>query len=390
MEKGIIKEIEKELLELEEKKLYRRMVTIDSTHDRWVKIQDRWVLLLCSNNYLGLANHPRVKKAVVEAINRYGFGSPASRLVAGNTVLHEELERRLAKFKQTECALLFSTGYMANIGVISAICNSPEDLIVSDKLNHASIIDGLLLSRAQFATFRHNDVEHLESILKRKKARRKLIVVDGVFSMDGDIAPLRNIADIAEKYDALLMVDDAHATGVIGETGRGSVEYWNLYGRIDIQMGTLGKALGGFGAFVAVNYKLREYLINRVRPFIFTTSLPIPVVAGVMEALNILEENPDLVKRLRSNVVKFVKGLQEIGLDVKDQKTAIIPIIVGDEERALKMSKLLFEEGVFVSAIRPPTVPKGTSRLRVTLMASHTDEDIDFAINAFKKVISKV
>ncbi|MGB9806964.1 MAG: 8-amino-7-oxononanoate synthase [Thermosulfidibacteraceae bacterium] len=386
MKKRIIEELARELLELEEKKLYRKMVTIESPQDRWVKIEGRWVLLLCSNNYLGLASHPRVIEKAIEAMKIYGFGNPASRLVSGNTKLHEELEEKLARFKETESVLLFSTGYMANIGIISAICNSPEDLVISDKLNHASIIDGLMLSKAQFATFRHNDLEHLEKILKGKKGRRKLIVVDGVFSMDGDIAPLRDIANLAEEYEALLMVDDAHATGVIGERGRGSVEYWNLYGKIDIQMGTLGKALGGFGAFAAVDRTLKEYFINKVRPFIFTTSLPIPVVAGVMEALNILEENPELIKKLRRNVENFVKGLKKLGFDVKDQGTAIVPIIAGEEERALKMSKLLFEEGVFITAIRPPTVPKGTSRLRVTLTASHTDEDIEFALRAFEKV----
>lgn len=382
-------DILKELEELKVKKLYRQMTTIESPQDRWVRINGKNVLLLCSNNYLGLANHPRVIEAVIKATQEYGFGAPASRLVSGNTVLHELLEEELAEFKGTESALLFSTGYMANIGIISAICNSSEDIVISDKLNHASIIDGLFLSKAQFATFRHNDVDHLEKILKTKNARRKLIVVDGVFSMDGDIAPLKDIVEVAEKYEALVMVDDAHATGVIGETGRGSVEYWNIYGRIDIQMGTLGKALGGFGAFAAVSKTLKEYMINKVRPFIFTTSPPIPVVAGVLEALRILRESPELVKRLRENVKKLVKGLKEIGLDVKDNGTAIIPIIIGDEEKTLNISRKLLEKGVYVGAIRPPTVPKGTSRLRVTLMATHTEEDIEFALSAFKKVLGE-
>ncbi len=386
----MLEAFEKELEELKKRNLYRNLIRIDSTQGPEVVINGRKVILMCSNNYLGLANHPRVIDAAKKAMDIYGYGAVASRLVSGNMTIHEEFERKAADFKKCERALLFNCGYMANVGVISSICDSAEDLVVSDKLNHASIIDGLMLSKARFATFRHNDVEHLEKVLKAKKARRKLVVVDGVFSMDGDIAPLREIVEVSRKYGALVMVDDAHATGVIGETGRGSCEYWDLWGEIDIQMCTLGKALGGFGAFVCGSRVIIDYLINKCRPFIYTTALPVPVVAAAVESIKILEEDPGLVKRLREDVVCFVEGLRSIGLDVKDNGTAIVPVIIGDEKKCLAFSRRLFELGVYVAAIRPPTVPKGTSRLRVTLMATHTKEHIERAIDAFKKVAEEV
>ncbi|WP_197585800.1 8-amino-7-oxononanoate synthase [Thermosulfidibacter takaii] len=366
------------------------MVTVESSQCSEVTINGKPVVLMCSNNYLGLANHPRLIQVAREAMEKYGFGSVASRLVSGNMSIHEEFERLIAEFKGTERGLLFNSGYVANIGVISTICDSAEDLVISDKLNHASIIDGLMLSRANFATFRHSDLEHLEKILKTRKARRKLIVVDGVFSMDGDIAPLRDIVELAERYEAFVMVDDAHATGVIGETGRGSVEYWDLYGRIDIQMGTLGKALGGFGAFVCGNGVLIEYLINKCRPFIYTTALPVPVVAAAIASVKLLMDDPSMVKILRKNVQYFVNRLKRIGFDVKDQGTAIVPIVIGDEAKCLAMSKRLFELGVYVAAIRPPTVPRGTSRLRVTLMATHTRDHLDKALEAFERAASEI
>ena len=386
----MLEEFKRELEELKGKNLYRSLVRIDSPQGPEVVINERKVILMCSNNYLGLANHPRVIDAAKKAMDTYGYGAVASRLVSGNMAVHEEFEKKAAAFKRCERTLLFNCGYMANVGVISSICDSAEDLVVSDKLNHASIIDGLMLSRAHFATFRHNDVEHLEKILKTKKARRKLVVVDGVFSMDGDIAPLREIVEVARRYGALVMVDDAHATGVIGETGRGSCEYWDLWGEIDIQMCTLGKALGGFGAFVCGSRVIIDYLVNKCRPFIYTTALPVPVVAAAIESIRILEEKPELVKKLRENVVLFVEGLRSIGLAVRDNGTAIVPVIIGDEKKCLEFSKRLFELGVYVAAIRPPTVPKGTSRLRVTLMATHTREHIERALNAFKKAAEEV
>ncbi|NPA15290.1 MAG: 8-amino-7-oxononanoate synthase [Deferribacteres bacterium] len=375
-----------ELERLKESRLFRFLRRIDSPQAPEVVLDGKKVILMCSNNYLGLANHPEVVNAAVESMKRYGYGAVASRLVSGNMKIHEEFEEHIAAFKGAEAALLFNCGYMANIGVLSALCDSARDLIVSDKLNHASIIDGVMLSKAKFAFFRHNDPEHLEAILnaKRAKARRVLIVVDGVFSMDGDIAPLKDIVSLAERYEAMVMVDDAHATGVIGRTGRGSVEHWELYGRIDVQMGTLGKALGGFGAFVCGSRALIDYLINRCRPFIYTTALPVPVVAAARRAVELLEAHPEMVERLRSNVNYFVSSLKDMGFNVSSSKTAIIPVIIGDEEAALKMSELLLERGVFVAAMRPPTVPRGTSRLRVTLMATHTKNHLDRALEAFR------
>ncbi len=383
-------QLHEELEELKRRNLYRSMVTVDGPQGPEVVINGRKVILMCSNNYLGLANHPRILEAARRAMELYGYGAVASRLVSGNMRVHEEFEKIAAIFKKVEAALLFGSGYMANVGVISALCNSAEDLVVSDKLNHASIIDGLMLSKASFATFRHNDVEHLERILKKKRARRKLVVVDGVFSMDGDIAPLRDIVEVARKYDAMVMVDDAHATGVIGDTGRGSCEYWDLWGEVDIQMCTLGKALGGYGAFVCANDVVIDYLVNKCRPFIYTTALPVPVVAAATESINMLMEDPEPVRRLRANVERFVDGLKNIGLDVKDNSTAIVPVIVGDEGKCLALSKRLFELGVYVAAIRPPTVPKGTARLRVTLMATHASEHIERAIEAFAKAASEI
>ncbi len=378
--------LNKELEELRKRKLFRFLRRVDSSQGPEIILNGKRVVLMCSNNYLGLANHPEVIEAAVKSLKDYGYGAVASRLVSGNMKIHEEFEEHIAAFKGTESALLFNCGYMANIGVLSTICDSAQDLIISDRLNHASIIDGIMLSKAKFSFFRHNDLSHLEAILKSKrdKARRIMIVVDGVFSMDGDIAPLRDIVFLAERYGAMVMVDDAHATGVIGETGRGSVEYWNLYGRIDIQMGTLGKALGGFGAFVCGSRTLIEYLVNKCRPFIYTTALPVPVVAAAKRALEILENCPELVQNLKKNVNYFVENLKDMGFKVTSNDTAIVPIIIGDEEKALKMSELLLERGVFVAAMRPPTVPKGTSRLRVTLMATHTKEHLNRAIDAFE------
>ena len=379
-------QLKAELEELKEKGLYRSMRLVESPQEPEVVLDGRRVILLCSNNYLGLANHPRVKEAARRAMQAHGYGAVASRLVSGNMKVHREFEELIADFKGTEAALLFNCGYMANIGVISTICNSAEDLVISDKLNHASIIDGLMLSRASFATFKHNHLEHLEKILKTKRARRRLIVVDGVFSMDGDIAPLRDIVELAERYEAFVMVDDAHATGVIGETGRGSAEHWELQGKIDIQMGTLGKALGGFGAFVCAKKELIDYLINRCRPFIYTTALPVPVVAAAREAVLMLKEDPGMVKRLRSNVEFFVERLKKSGFAVKDQGTAIVPIIIiGDEKKCLRFSRRLLELGVYAAAIRPPTVPRGSSRIRATIMATHTREHLEKATEAFRR-----
>ncbi|HDD52795.1 MAG TPA: 8-amino-7-oxononanoate synthase, partial [Thermosulfidibacter takaii] len=343
----------------------------------------------CSNNYLGLADHPRLLRAAKEAIDRYGTSAVASRLVSGTMTLHEELEAALARFKGTQAALVFNCGYMANVGIVSSLLG-PEDVVFSDELNHASIIDGCRLSRARVVVFPHKDMNALEALLKREKGRRRMIVVDGVFSMDGDIAPLPDMVELAEDYGALLMVDEAHGTGVLGERGAGTVEHFGLTDRVPIQMGTLGKALGGFGAYVAGSDVLREYLINRARSFIFTTALPPADMAVALEAVRMVWEEPQRRRRLHQNVVYLVDGLKSLGFQVTNQGTAIIPVIIGPEDKTMDMSTKLLEYGVFVAGIRPPTVPPGTSRLRVTVMATHAQEDLDKALEAFERAGKEV
>jgi 8-amino-7-oxononanoate synthase len=362
---------------------YRSLKTIEGEQGPRVSMGGREIVLLCSNNYLGLANHPRLRRAAKDAVDRYGTSSAASRLVSGTMSLHQELEDALAEFKDADGALVFNCGYMANVGIISSL-SGPEDVVFSDELNHASIIDGCRLSRAKVAVYPHKDMDALEDLLRKEGGNRRLIVVDGVFSMDGDIASLPEIANLAEDYGAFLMVDEAHATGVLGERGAGTVEYFGLTERVPIQMGTLGKALGGFGAYVAGSKILREYLINKARSFIFTTALPPADMAVAMEAIRIVQQEPERRRRLHDNVAYFVEGLKSLGFDVTNQYTAVVPVIIGPEDKTMEMSHRLLERGVFVAGIRPPTVPPGTSRLRVTLMATHTREDLDMALEAFE------
>jgi len=363
---------------------YRFLRVIEGEQAPWVVIDQKRVILFCSNNYLGLANDLRLKEAAKKAISSFGTSAAASRLISGTMELHEKLENELANFKDTEAALVFNCGYMANVGIISSLVSS-EDVVFSDELNHASIVDGCRLSKAKIKIFKHKDMDHLEDLLKKENARRKLIVVDGVFSMDGDIAPLPEMVELSERYNAILMVDEAHATGVLGEKGAGSVEYFNLSDRVPVQMGTLGKALGSFGAYAAGSKILREYLINSARSFIFTTALPPAEMAVALEAIRIVQKEPGRRKRLHENVKKFVDGLKSLGYEVKNQGTAIVPVIIGPEDKTMKMSEALLKRGVFVAGIRPPTVPPGSSRLRVTLMATHSDEDIAYAVGAFEE-----
>ncbi|MEK7841116.1 MAG: 8-amino-7-oxononanoate synthase, partial [Deltaproteobacteria bacterium] len=370
--------IEQELSQLKDAGLYRCLSLIQSPQGPKVKINGTEVILLCSNNYLGLANHPKIKQAAIKAIEKYGFGSGASRLVSGNMELHAELEQRLARFKGAEAALVFNSGYHANIGIISALIGR-GDVIFSDKLNHASIIDGGILSRAKFIRYPHKDINALESLLKKHSSfnthHSTLIVTDGVFSMDGDIAPLKELLELAGKYNCILMVDDAHATGVLGANGKGTLEHFGIENPNIIQMGTLGKALGCFGAYVAGSKKLVDYLINRARSFIYTTSLPPSVCAAGIAALDIIENEPQLRVDLRNRVLYFRTELKQAGLDTLNSETQIIPILVGEAEKAARISRDLLDKGIFLQAIRPPTVPKGTSRLRVTLMANHSYDD---------------
>jgi len=374
---------EQELHDRDQRHLLRSLLRIGSRQGPRVSMNGNEVILLCSNDYLGLAGHPALAQAAHTALERYGAGSGASRLVSGNMDLHGELEHRIAGFKGTEAAILFNSGYAANTGVIPAIAGE-HDVILSDALNHASIIDGCRLSRAKTVVYRHGDLDHLESLLKGHAAcRRKLIVTDGVFSMDGDIAPLPGLVALAERYDAMLMVDDAHGTGVLGKRGRGTAEHFGLEGRVHIQMGTLGKAFGSFGAYVAGDRGLIAYLLNSSRSYIFSTSLPPAVCAASIAALEIVEQEPSRRDRLWQNRLRLADGLASQGIGIGASATPIIPIVAGSARNALKAAEGLLAGGVFAAAIRPPTVHDGSSRIRATVMATHSADDIDRAVAAF-------
>jgi len=362
---------------------WRELRRIEGPVDTWVTIDGMRVLALCSNNYLGLANHPGLAAAAARAAETYGVGAGASRLISGSLAIHRDLETRLARFEHTEAAVLFPTGYHANVGAITALVGR-GDAVFSDQLNHASIIDGCRLSGAEVHVYPHADAGALDALLAtRSTARRRLVVTDSVFSMDGDHAPLREICRVAGAHDAMVMVDEAHATGVEGPTGAGLVEALGLGDAVTVQMGTLGKALGAAGAFVAGSEALIALLVNRARSFIYTTALPPPVVAAVDAALDVVEREPERRARLATIAATLRARLAELGFEIPPGAGPIIPVITGSSERALAWSRGLLERGVFVQAIRPPTVPDGTARLRVTLMATHTDEDLAHAVAAF-------
>jgi 8-amino-7-oxononanoate synthase len=368
-------DIERRLEELRDQGLYRRMRCVSGPQGPRVLLDGRPVLLLCSNNYLGLADHPRVREAAAEAAMRYGASAGASRLISGNMTVHRRLEERLAQFEHAEACLLFGSGYLANAGVVSALAQS-GDVVFSDALNHASIIDGCRLSSAQTFVYDHCDVEHLEWGLREAGGRGSLIVTDGVFSMDGDVAPLVEIVELAQRYDARVMVDEAHGTGAIGPDGRGAVAAAGLEDEVDVIVGTLGKSLGSYGAYVCCDAELSKYLINTARTLIFSTALSPPAVAAAMAALELLREQPRRVEKLQRNGKLLRAALQEEGLPVPDGETQIVPVIVGDAGDALRASERALEQGVFAQAIRPPTVPDGTSRLRLAVMASHTKSEL--------------
>jgi glycine C-acetyltransferase/8-amino-7-oxononanoate synthase len=355
--------------------LYRRMRMVSGPQGPRVVLDGKPVLLLCSNNYLGLADHPRVREAAADAAMRWGAGAGASRLVSGNMTLHRRLEERIASFKGTQSALLFGSGYLANLGVIPALARRSE-IVFSDELNHASIIDGCRLAGADTVVYRHNDVEHLAWCLRNADERGALIVTDGVFSMDGDVAPLEEIVELARRHDVRVMVDDAHGTGTLGPGGRGSVAEAGLEGEVDVIVGTLGKALGSYGAYVACDHTLARYLVNSARPLIFSTGLPPSAAAAAMAALALLQEQPRRVERLTDNAATMRDELAREGFDVSGSETQIIPLIVGDADLALRICEAALERGVFAQAIRPPTVAEGTSRLRVAVMASHNRHEL--------------
>jgi 8-amino-7-oxononanoate synthase len=361
--------------ELRERGLHRRLRMISGPQGPSVLLDGRPVLLLCSNNYLGLADHPRVREAAAEAAMRWGAGAGASRLISGNMKLHRRLEERLAVFKDQEAALLFGSGYLANTGAIAALARNGE-VIFSDQLNHASIIDGCRLSRAETFAYRHADLDHLEWGLRKAEGRGSLIVSDGVFSMDGDIAPIEGLVRLAHRYDCRLMVDEAHATGAIGPSGRGSVAAAGLSDQVDVVVGTLGKALGSYGAYICGSRVLVDYLINVARPFIFSTAPPPPSVAAADAALEVLISNPHRVERLGANAKMMREALLAEGLPLAPSETQIVPVMVGDPELTVQLSELALERGVFAQGIRPPTVPEGTSRLRLATMATHRGSEL--------------
>jgi glycine C-acetyltransferase/8-amino-7-oxononanoate synthase len=358
------------LEELRERGLYRRLRLIEGPQGPRVLLAGREVLLLCSNDYLGLAANQRVREAAAEAALRWGAGAGASRLISGNMQPHRELETRLAAFKGFERALLFGSGYLANMGTIAALAG-PGEIVFSDELNHASIIDGCRLARAETVVYRHNDTEHLEALLRASAGTPALIVTDGVFSMDGDVAPLAELLELARRYGARLMVDEAHATGAIGPGGRGAVAAAGLSGEVDVVVGTLGKALGSYGAYVCASAETVDYLVNRARPFIFSTAPPPPAVGAARAALGVLEAEPERVERLAANARALREALGAEGLITGDSTTQIVPITVGEAEPTMDLCERALERGVFAQGIRPPTVPEGSSRLRFTVMATH-------------------
>ncbi|HDS15694.1 MAG TPA: 8-amino-7-oxononanoate synthase [Proteobacteria bacterium] len=363
----------------------RFLRTIDGPQQAHIMLAGRPVLLLCSNNYLALASHPRLKAGAQRATELDGASAGASRLISGTMRLHQELEEALAGFKKVPRALLFNSGYAANLALLTTFAEA-GDVIFSDALNHASIVDGCRLSRARLAVYRHNDLDHLEELLRREGApcRRRLIVTDSVFSMDGDLADLPGIAELGRRYDALVMVDDAHATGVLGTRGRGSAEHFGLDScALDLQMGTLGKALGSCGAYVAGAAPLIDYLINKARSFIYTTALPPAVLGASLAALEVLDEEPWRVTRLRELAAYLRRGLTTLGIVLRNDPTPIIPVPVGDPRRTMDLSNWFLERGVFIQGIRPPTVASGQSLLRVTVSADLEFSDLDLVLELF-------
>ncbi|HNA84052.1 MAG: 8-amino-7-oxononanoate synthase [Nitrospira sp.] len=373
---------EKHLQKLDDQHLLRRLRTIASATGPTVTLDGRDIILLSSNNYLGLATHPTVVNAAIEATRRYGAGAGAARLVCGTLTPHETLERTLAGFKGTEAALTFAAGYLANISVIPALIGK-DGLILADRLCHASLIDGCRLSGATFRVYHHRDMNHLEQLLARRPAgRRTLIVTDGLFSMDGDIAPMKDLVQLAERYGAELYVDDAHGTGILGRTGRGTLEHCEVESRVPYHMGTLSKALGSAGGYVTGSATFIAYLVNTCRAFIYTTAPPPATAAAATAAIQVIEQEPQRRASLWRNRERLAQGLLRLGFRLAASESPILPVIIGDPDRAMKLAQALLAQGVYAPAIRPPTVPPATSRIRFTITADHTDEQIDRALIA--------
>jgi glycine C-acetyltransferase len=374
-----------ELRDLRARGAWRWPRLLEGAQEPVARYDGRDVINLCSNNYLGLANHTDLKRAAVDAINTLGVGSGAVRTIAGNMAIHQQLEAELAAFKHTEAVLLYQSGFTANAGTVAAVLGK-DDVVVSDELNHASIIDGCRLSGAEKKIFPHKDVAAARRMLAEARgARQTLLITDGVFSMDGDIAPLPALVEAAEEFGAIMMVDDAHASGVVGRDGRGTVDHFNLHGRVHIQVGTLSKAFAGLGGYVAGSRVLIDYLMHRARPLLFSTSHPPSVAASALAAVRLVQRQPDLIARLWENTRFFKDGLKRLGFDTGLSETPITPVIVGDEQRAMTLSDRLFEEGVFALALAFPTVPRGRARVRTIVTAGHTREHLERALDAFAR-----
>jgi glycine C-acetyltransferase len=374
-----------ELEQMRQQGVFRPLRVLGSAQDTEVVVDGKHVLNLSSNNYLGLTTHPRLKQAMIEATEQWGAGSGAVRTIAGTMTVHEDLERRLAEFKHTEASLVFQSGFTANLGVLQSLVRE-GDVIISDELNHASIIDGIRLSKAERSIFKHRDMDDLERHLEKHRDKRvKLVVTDGVFSMDGDIAPLAAIVERAERFQALVMVDDAHASGVLGKNGRGSVNHFGLDGRVDLQMGTLSKAIGVLGGYVAGAQAVRDFLIHRARPFLFSTSHPPGVAAACIAAIDVLLAEPERIDRLWKNTARFKDGLKRLGFETGASETPITPVIVGKGSVAMEFSDRLFKLGVFAQGIGYPTVPEGRARIRTIVTSVHTEQQLDRALEAFAK-----
>ncbi|MGE3703907.1 MAG: glycine C-acetyltransferase [Vicinamibacterales bacterium] len=366
--------------------LYRHLRVLGSAQEPESVVDGRRVINLSSNNYLGLTTHPKLRARALEAIERYGVGSGSVRTIAGTMDLHMELERRLAAFKHTEAAVVFQSGFTANAGTVSSILTK-DDVVISDALNHASIIDGCRLSRAAIKVFPHKDVDAARQIVRELPAgQRKLLITDGVFSMDGDLGPLPALCDLAEEYGCIMMVDDAHASGVFGRNGRGTVDHFGMHGRVDVQVGTLSKAIGVLGGYVAGSRSLIEFLHHRARPFLFSTSHPPAVAAACLAAIDVLLEEPGLIDRLWENTRFFKSGLRALGFDTGASESPITPVIVGDGARAMALSDRLFERGVFAQGIAFPTVPRDRARVRTIVTATHTREQLQVALDTFAAV----
>jgi glycine C-acetyltransferase len=375
-----------ELAALKEQGLYRRLRILDDEQKPKTSVDHQTVVNLSSNNYLGLTTHPRLRERALDAIHRLGVGTGSVRTIAGTMAIHMELERRLAEFKKTEAVVVFQSGFTANAGTVSSILTK-DDVVVSDELNHASIIDGCRLSRATIKVFAHKDVAAARAILKGlPAAQRKLLITDGVFSMDGDLGPLPELCSLAEEFGCIMMVDDAHASGVFGQNGRGTIDHFNVHGRVDVQVGTLSKAIGALGGYVAGTRQLIDFLYHRARPFLFSTSHPPSVAATCIAALDVLLEEPAIIERLWENTRFFKAGLKGMGFDTGVSESPITPVIVGDGARAMQLSDRLFAAGVFAQGIAFPTVARDKARVRTIVTATHTREELQFALDAFGKV----